>query len=402
MRFVVSEYMSFTPRRTAARRAGMHALFASILSYARRPTFARITAALLVLAFSSGGVAYAAEGTLPGDALYPVKVNVIEPAEGLLLAGSPRAEAAWQLTLAERRVEEAATLASEGRLATSTETEIGNRFVASVDAASAAQGGASTNQTAVADAVFAAKLSAYAAVLATVDTERHTDATAALRQTITAQAEAAAARANAGVETPSTADAPEIARLGMHAAAALDASAALITHAKAALAASSTSSAEGAFARSAALAAEGDALLRQGDHAGALHAFQNSLSETARLDVLARAATTLRIDAFAGADATATSTAPKTLIRDHGADQPMYDRSRAKGGKDATGAGAPSVTTELVASGTPPLISAGTTTPSPGDPRTTTAATSTDASGEANISGGVNGIPSTGVDLPKL
>ena len=91
MRFVVSEYMSFTPRRTAARRAGMHALFASILSYARRPTFARITAALLVLAFSSGGVAYAAEGTLPGDALYPVKVNVIEPAEGLLLAGSPRA-----------------------------------------------------------------------------------------------------------------------------------------------------------------------------------------------------------------------------------------------------------------------------------------------------------------------
>lgn len=399
MRFVVSEYMSFTPRRLAARRAGTHAHFAGILSYTQRPAFARITAALLVLALGSGGVAYAAEGTLPGDALYPVKVNVIEPAEGLLLAGSPRAEAAWQLTLAERRVEEAATLASEGRLATSTEAEIGNRFVASVNAASAAQGGASTNQTAVADAVFAAKLSAYAAVFATVDTERHTDATAALRQMITAQAEAAAARANAGAQTPGTADAPEIARLGTHAADALDASAALITHAKTTLAASSTSSAEGAFARSAALAAEGDALLKQGDHAGALRAFQNSLSETARLDVLARAATTLRIDAFASEDATTTSTVPKTLIRNHGADQPIYDSSRAKG--DTTGAGVPSATTGLVASGTPPLIPAGTTTPSPG-PRATTATTSTDASGEAGISGSVNGTPSTGVGLPKL
>lgn len=397
MRFVVSEYMSFTPRRLAVRRAGTHALFAGILSYTRRPAFARITAALLVLVLGSGGVAYAAEGTLPGDALYPVKVDVIEPAEGLLLAGSPHAEAAWQLTLAERRVEEAATLASEGRLATSTEAEIGNRFVASVNAANAAQGGASTNQTAVADAVFAAKLSAYAAVLATVDTERHTDATAALRQMITAQAETAAARASAGAETPDAVDAPEIARIGMHAAAALDASAELITHAKTALAASSTSSAEGAFARSAALATEGDALLRQGDHAGALRAFQNSLSETARLDVLARAATTLRIDAFAGADA-ATSTVPKTLIRNHGADQPTYGSSRAKGDKNAAGADAASATTKPAASSAPPLVPAGTTVAA----TSTAISTSTDASGEAGISGSANGIPSTGVGLPKL
>ena len=69
---------------------------------------------VLVVLVSSGTVS-AAQGALPGDLLYPVKVSINEKVE-VALAPTPAAKAEVQARLADRRVEEAQTLAAQGRL----------------------------------------------------------------------------------------------------------------------------------------------------------------------------------------------------------------------------------------------------------------------------------------------
>ncbi|KKT87345.1 MAG: hypothetical protein UW86_C0004G0036 [Microgenomates group bacterium GW2011_GWA1_Microgenomates_45_10] len=66
----------------------------------------------LVLTFS-GGTALAANGTLPGDFLYPVKINFNEKVRGAL-AFSDEAEAEFQAELATRRLEELQRLTVSG------------------------------------------------------------------------------------------------------------------------------------------------------------------------------------------------------------------------------------------------------------------------------------------------
>lgn len=85
-------------------------------------------AIILVLALS-GGVTYAAEGTLPGDVLYPIKVKVNEEVWAAL-ATSAEAEADWNVRRAERRLEEAAVLVATGRLNDETRARIEERFTA--------------------------------------------------------------------------------------------------------------------------------------------------------------------------------------------------------------------------------------------------------------------------------
>lgn len=72
----------------------------------------------LVLAISlaaGGGVTYAAEQSLPGDALYVVKTSINEPILEVL-AVTPEAKVEVKARLVERRLEEAEALAVEGRL----------------------------------------------------------------------------------------------------------------------------------------------------------------------------------------------------------------------------------------------------------------------------------------------
>lgn len=74
-----------------------------------------------------GGISYAAEGTLPGDALYAVKVRVNENVRAAV-AISNEAQARWQARIAERRVEEAEHLAAEGRLDSNVRATIEANF----------------------------------------------------------------------------------------------------------------------------------------------------------------------------------------------------------------------------------------------------------------------------------
>jgi hypothetical protein len=116
IRTLLADYAAFKPVRSGTVKPtgrGIHVFM--------RPVFAGSLIALI--AVGTGGATYAAEGTLPGDLLYPVKVGITEP---VVTAFTPngRAQVTWQLTIAKRRLKEAATLSGEGRLATSTEATL--------------------------------------------------------------------------------------------------------------------------------------------------------------------------------------------------------------------------------------------------------------------------------------
>jgi len=85
---------------------------------------ARLVSALaLAVLFLGAGTSYAAESSLPGDALYTVKININEKiAEAL--APDPSARAAVLAVHTLRRLQEAETLAAQGRLTASTSAEI--------------------------------------------------------------------------------------------------------------------------------------------------------------------------------------------------------------------------------------------------------------------------------------
>lgn len=77
----------------------------SLRSRKTLPVFA--IAALLM----GGSTSFAAEGSLPGDILYPVKIHVNEAFRGAV-AVSPKAKADWEVRLVERRLEEIEKLAT--------------------------------------------------------------------------------------------------------------------------------------------------------------------------------------------------------------------------------------------------------------------------------------------------
>jgi len=90
------------------------------------PRFAVPVALVLVLTIGVGGT-YAAEGALPGDFLYNVKVGISEPIRAAL-AFSDESKAALHASLAERRLDEAETLAARGTLTPELSAELASNF----------------------------------------------------------------------------------------------------------------------------------------------------------------------------------------------------------------------------------------------------------------------------------
>jgi hypothetical protein len=82
---------------------------------------------ILALVLGGGGISYAAEGSLPGDMLYPVKVSINEPVRGFV-AFSDEAKISWNIERVERRFNEAEELAVEKRLSADTRATLQGRF----------------------------------------------------------------------------------------------------------------------------------------------------------------------------------------------------------------------------------------------------------------------------------
>lgn len=87
----------------------------------------------LVLMIAGGTQAsFAAEDAVPGDILYPVKVALSEPLS-FVLTPSTEGKAELAARFASRRVDEAATLSSVGKLDEKTAEELADRFDNHVD-----------------------------------------------------------------------------------------------------------------------------------------------------------------------------------------------------------------------------------------------------------------------------
>lgn len=122
-------FMAFHPVREEAGTRHIGQKRASFRSFSLLLTkrYMMATLAVILTLALGGGVTYAAEGSIPGDALYPVKIKVNEEVRAAV-AVSTEAEAKWSARRAERRLEEAAVLAATGKLDTSARVELENKF----------------------------------------------------------------------------------------------------------------------------------------------------------------------------------------------------------------------------------------------------------------------------------
>lgn len=91
---------------------------------------------IIIAILLGGGVSIAAQQSLPGDALYSVKVNVNEKVVALAKV-SDEAKANWDARLAARRLEEAEELAIKGELNADVRAQLEANFKSFADRAEA-------------------------------------------------------------------------------------------------------------------------------------------------------------------------------------------------------------------------------------------------------------------------
>lgn len=87
----------------------------------------------LIVAISTGGVSYAAVDALPGDLLYPVKININEEMKAAFLS-TDESRVEWERERVELRLAEASQLVAEGRLDSERTEEVVRLLDEHVDA----------------------------------------------------------------------------------------------------------------------------------------------------------------------------------------------------------------------------------------------------------------------------
>jgi len=120
MHDALAQYRAFAPARSAVRMPQRAFSFSFPLP---------LIASFLIMAFVGVGTAAAAEGSAPGDILYPVKTGIVEPAR-LALATNPEKKANVEVALAERRLYETERLAEREGLSGEAQRELSARFEA--------------------------------------------------------------------------------------------------------------------------------------------------------------------------------------------------------------------------------------------------------------------------------
>src|SRR3990167_3004686 len=131
-RALLSEYVKMRPVRVVEP-APVPGPLSGVSAFFMRHSMPAFAAVFVLII--GGGTAAAAEGALPGDVLYPIKVHVNEEMRATLTV-SQKAKPDWQVVRAERRLEEAATLALSGKLDDATRAELDTNLDAHVKLAS--------------------------------------------------------------------------------------------------------------------------------------------------------------------------------------------------------------------------------------------------------------------------
>ncbi len=91
--------------------------------------FAKVAVmAVLVLAIGTGGLSYASAGALPGDLLYPIKINLNEGLRGSMISDA-RTKTVWQAKRLETRITEIKTLQASGKFTDGASEVATARFI---------------------------------------------------------------------------------------------------------------------------------------------------------------------------------------------------------------------------------------------------------------------------------
>ncbi len=124
------DFLNFMEKNPMTRELPEHGFthfFKRFYALTRRPLVATATV-MGVFVVTASGISYAAESTVPGDLLYPVKVNVNEQVQGFFQFDS-KSKAQWEIDRMNRRLEEVETLTNEGKL----DVKIKNDFKQKLD-----------------------------------------------------------------------------------------------------------------------------------------------------------------------------------------------------------------------------------------------------------------------------
>lgn len=131
-----------------------------------------MTALLIALVLIGGGTSYAAQGTVPGDVLYPIKVGVNENVRSAF-AVSNTSEAKLQAALVAERLEEAETLAAKGELSSDVSvdlrTRLENHFNSAIEEGNEAQASGDLETSAATRASLTGMFETYADILTRID-----------------------------------------------------------------------------------------------------------------------------------------------------------------------------------------------------------------------------------------
>lgn len=165
------EHVALHPGAVKPRKSFIQKLFPSPYAQVFSFRFEYTIATMLIVLLAGGSVASAAVATLPGDILYPIKISVLEPIQGAFITGDvPKAHWAEEKTI--RRLEEAETLAAQGRLSLVSVQTIKDNFEKSANEFNSimqsSEAIASSTQLVDTRIDFEAKMSAHSQILSSV------------------------------------------------------------------------------------------------------------------------------------------------------------------------------------------------------------------------------------------
>jgi hypothetical protein len=140
-----------------------------------RTLYCAVISCLIIL--SARQIAYASQDSLPGDALYKIKIDIVEPLRGAFIFSSG-AKAQYESSLVIKRLVEAETLASQNKLDDSKQKQISALIENNTNTLSKDLKNFSKARPDDVDAVvtnFQAQINAHARTLETIASDKDTD-----------------------------------------------------------------------------------------------------------------------------------------------------------------------------------------------------------------------------------